>query len=200
MFFGPLTARCCAFFGLLVVLASCDQANEAGNRPTTPAAIVPTLATAAASRACGEHGRLQTELFGALVGHLDWSAAELECSGMPRPDGAGARFRFAGQVVGADRRIAIIIALPGLERDAADAELGSKVTLIDEGSGRFFSTWDLDSCWTDITSLVRTDDSGDRFNIGGTLYCVAPLAEVNGDASVSISELIFAGVLDWSDK
>ena len=158
------------------------------------------MATAAASRTCGEHGRLQTELFGALVGHLDWSAAELECSGMPRPDGAGARFRFSGQVVGADRRIAIIIALPGLERDAADAELGSKVTLIDEGSGRFFSTWDLDSCWTDITSLVRTDDSGDRFNIGGTLYCVAPLAEVNGDASVSISELIFAGVLDWSDK
>ena len=198
MFFGPLTTRCCAVLALLVVAGSCGQAKQADNQPATPAAIMPTLASPASSRTCGEHGRLQTKLFGALVGHLDWSGAELECSGMPRPNGAGARLRFAGQVVGADRRIAIIIALPGLERDATDAELGSKVTLIDEGSGRFFSTWDLDSCWTDITSLVRTDDSGDRFNIGGTLYCVAPLAEVNGDASVSLSDLIFAGVLDWS--
>lgn len=161
---------------------------------------MPGLGTATSSRTCGENGRLQTELFGALAGPLDWSAGEFECSGMPRPNGQGARLRFAGQVVGADRRVAVIIALPDLERDAADVELGSKVTLIDEGSGRFFTTWDLDSCWTDITYLESTDSTGDRFDIGGTLYCVAPLAEVNGESSVSISELEFLGALDWSAK
>lgn len=161
---------------------------------------MPALGTGASSRICSEDGRLRTELFGALAGPLDWSAGEFECSGMPRPNGEGARLRFAGQVVGADRRVAVIIALPDLERGVADVELGSKVTLIDEGSGRFFSTWDLDSCWTDITFLESSDESDERFKIGGTLYCLAPLAEVHGESSVLISELEFLGALDWSAK
>lgn len=192
-----------AALGLLIVLASCGQASDPDeslleNQQPAPAAAMPALPAPVSPQPCREDGSLRTKLYGALDGPLDWSAAELECSGMPRPNGAGARLRFAGQVVGDGRQIAIIIAIPGLVRDATGIELSSKVTLIDESSGRFFSTWDMDNCWTDITSLERADDSGERFNIDGTLYCVAPLAEVNGDASVSISELDFAGSLDWS--
>ena len=165
-----------------------------------PAVAMPTLAQAATADTCGEDGHLQTEIFGTLAGPLDWSAHDLECSGMPRPNGEGARLRFAAQIAGVDRRLAIIIAIPALERDVAATESGSKVTLIDEGSGRFFSTRDFNSCWTDITTLEPLDESGDRFEIGGNLYCVTPLAEVNGDGSVSIPELDFMGRLDWSAK
>ena len=189
---GVLATRRGTLIGLAAALGACGQSAA----PVTP----PIAAEVGPANACGNDGRLQTELYGALAGSLDWSAADLECSGMPRPNGEGARMRFAGRVQDGSRRLAIIIAIPALKRAATGVELASKVTLIDEGSGRFFSTWDLDGCWTDVTSLRSLDDSGDRFTIGGMLYCVAPLAEVNGDSSVSIDELTFAGLLDWSAK
>ena len=49
-------------------------------------------------------------------------------------------------------------------------------------------------------ALDALDDSGDSFALGGLLYCVSPLPEVNGDSSVSIPELRFQGLLDWSSS
>ena len=88
--------------------------------------------------------------------------------------------------------------MPGLTRDSAGAELASNITLIEEGSGRFYSTVSLDMCLTHIKSMQALGDIDDEYSIGGSVYCVSPLAEVNGDSSVSISELTFSGLLDWS--
>jgi len=117
---------------------------------------------------------------------------------MPRPEGQGARLRFAGQ--SGETPIAIIVAIPGLERGATARELGSNVTVIEEGSGRFFSTAGLGSCWTDILEQDETDDGGNGYFVAGTLYCIAPLAEINGDSSVTLRELRFGGYLDWGAK
>jgi len=35
------------------------------------------------------------------------------------------------------------------------------------------------------------------YRIGGVLYCVAPLADLNGNASISFADLKFTGRLDW---
>jgi hypothetical protein len=197
------SGRYLATLAVLAVFAGCtepvDSAEEsADSEAIEPPAVMSALPAPAAAASCREDGHLQTRLFGALEGTLDWSGAAMECSGMPRPDSAGARLRFAGQA--GDRHIAIIVALPGLMRDGTGTELSSKVTLIDESSGRFFSTADLDTCWTDIRSAKATGDAGDQLDISGILYCVAPLAEVNGTGSISISELSFAGSLDWNAK
>lgn len=168
--------------------------------PAEPAAGSVPLLAAAKSLPCRDDGRLQTTLFGTLSGPLDWSSDQLECSGMPRPNGAGVRLRFAGPLADAERVIAIIIAIPDLEPGSTGDELSSKITLIDEGRGRFFSTWDINNCWTDISSQEPVGETGGRVNIDGTLYCVAPLAEVNGDGSISIVELSFSGSLDWNAK
>lgn len=160
--------------------------------PEAPAAT----ATATTGAGCGEAGYLATTLVGAVEADIGWEAADLACEGMPRPDGAGARLRFAGNA--GERPIAIIIAMPGLERDRMARELESNVTLIEEGAGRFFSTASNDVCWTDVTELERDPAAADRYAIGGTLYCVAPLIEVNGTSSVTLSELRFRGRLDWS--
>lgn len=98
-----------------------------------------------------------------------------------------------------NKTIAIIIALPDLDPAQTAAELPSNVTVIEEGNGRFFSTPDLDNCWSDITDQRAIDDSGERFTITGTLYCISPLAEVNGASSVSIPELEFSGLIDWGN-
>jgi len=119
---------------------------------------------------------------------------------MPRPDGHGARLRFAGTVAGSEQRVAMIVAIPDLGREALGSEYRSNVTVIEEGVGRFFSTPNLDNCLTDITTLIALDDGGYRYSLGGLLYCVSPLPEINGDSSISIPELRFHGLLDWGSS
>lgn len=152
----------------------------------------------AADTGCRDGGLLETSLYGALNGDLAWSDDTLDCEGMPRPEGRGARLRFAGSE--GTSRVAIIISIPGLVRAETANELPSNVTVIEEGIGRFFSTGDIDSCWTDIDKHDRRDPGSDRYLIAGTLYCIAPVAEINGSASVSIDELRFAGVVDWGSS
>ena len=168
---------------------------EAGNPATS---MLPDVSRDGSG--CEEGSELHTELYGALAGEIEWTLDEMQCQGMPRPDGAGARLRFAGHAGENARPIAFIIGLPGLERDAGGVELPSNVTVIDEQSARFFSTPGLDSCWTDVAAQWSVDDDNDRYRIDGVLYCISPLPEVNGEASLSVPELRFSGILDWSAK
>ncbi|MGI9272537.1 MAG: hypothetical protein ACR2QT_12235 [Woeseiaceae bacterium] len=197
--FLRICANCGQFGGviglisaLLTTLSACQPASE------TTAAVVPEAAPAAEiSYQCGADGFLETRLFGGLDLELNWRASDLNCEGMPRPDGDGARLRFAGDASDG-RRIAFIIALPDMQRGAAGAELKSTVTVIEEGQGRFFSTADAEVCWTDITNVAFVADSDAIFSVSGNLYCVAPLAQINGDSDVLIPDLKFRGLLDWN--
>lgn len=117
---------------------------------------------------------------------------------MLRPEGKGVRLRFTGSASG--NQLSIILALPELEPGLAATESPTVVTLTVDGSGRFFSTPTLESCWTDVTEQDPIADHGDRYEIEGTLYCVSPLGEINGDAAVSIPEMAFRGIVDWSKQ
>ena len=184
---------------LAALIAAAASAGLVGCSKTPEPATLPALLPAPPESAgCGERAYLRTEFFGEFSGPIDWTAGELDCEGMPRPNGQGARLRFAGQ--SGDMPIAIIIAIPGLERGATARELGSNVTVIEEGSGRFFSTAGLDNCWTDILEQAATDAGASAFFIAGTLYCIAPLAEVNGSSSVTLRELQFGGYVDWGAR
>lgn len=174
-------------------LAACKPAEQERPTPTTAGETGVVLR-------CGDAGELQGQLYGAIAGQLEWDKHNLECSGMPRPEGRGARLRFAGTLQDSDRRIAIIIAIPELGRETLGNEYPSNVTIIEEGNGRFFSTPNLENCLTDITQLDAHDDSGDSYSLGGLLYCVSPLPEVNGESSVSVPEIRFQGLLDWSSS
>jgi len=182
---GPL------FLAVLALLGGCDPAAESDSIAALAPEEEPVLL-------CGNEGRLRTELHGAIAIEVDWNKNDLECAGMPRPEGRGARLRFAAKTADGDLQLAIIIAIPDLERDAQNGEFSANVTLIEEGNGRFFSTPDLNNCLVDITSATGLDDSGDRYSIAGELFCVSPLPEINGDSGVSISKMLFSGLLDWS--
>jgi hypothetical protein len=184
---------------LAALIAAAASAWLAGCSDEPEPAVLPALLPPPPdSSGCGARGYLRTDFYGEFSGPIDWTADDLDCEGMPRPEGQGARLRFAGQ--SGDTPIAIIIAIPGLERDVTARELGSNVTAIEEGSGRFFSTAGLGSCWTDILEQAPTDDGTNAFFIAGTLYCIAPLAEVNGDSSVTLRELQFGGYVDWDAR
>jgi len=186
----PLIAQKFSLIGLLAFgpLVACEP--TAVEPPATPPASVDT--------GCGVNGALQTALFGSLQTAVNWSGSEMMCESMQRPDGEGIRLRFAGPV--AEQQLAIIIAIPGMRRAQNTVELPSNVTTTVEGSGRFFSTPNLDSCWTDIDSQAAVSGEKDSDSISGTLYCVAPLGEVNGDAAVSIPELSFTTIVEWKEK
>lgn len=144
--------------------------------------------------ACGDDGALSGRLYGAVETALDWQSGDLSCEGMPRPHGEGARLRFSG--VAGELELAIIIAMPTLKRGAAMQAVPSNVTIIEEGLGRFFSAADLETCWTDIESDSPDGDVAD-YRVEGVLYCIAPLAEIGGGASVTLDELEFVGRLSW---
>ncbi|MDH5261015.1 MAG: hypothetical protein OEX74_06285, partial [Gammaproteobacteria bacterium] len=109
------------------MLTSCKAEHES----------VSAVATVPVVSACGESGALRTALFGGIEANIQWGASDMECDSMPRPDGAGVRMRFAGEVSG--EILAIIIAIPGLKPDEIGLEIPSNVTATVEGTGRFFS-------------------------------------------------------------
>jgi hypothetical protein len=185
--------------GLVALIAAAVSAWLAGCGDTPEPAALPSLLPPPPEPAgCGEHGYLRTDFYGEISGPIDWTASDLDCEGMPRPEGRGARLRFAGQ--SGEMSIAIIIAMPDLERGTVAQELGSNVTVIEEGGGRFFSTAGLGSCWTDVVEQAQTGDGANPYFIAGRLYCIAPLAEINGDSSVTLRELQFGGYLDWGTR
>ncbi|MEX0976958.1 MAG: hypothetical protein WDZ50_07670 [Woeseia sp.] len=155
---------------------------------------------------CPAGGALVANVFGSLEGRLEWRGDELECEGMPRPRGQGARLRFEGPALaGSDaERLAFIIALPKLARGQTGTELEAGVTLILEDTGRFYSSPEQAGCWADIEGHEPAAKSGgpgrsNEYRISGLLYCLSPLAELNGTASVSLRDLEFSGRLDWTD-
>ena len=186
----PVSAQKLPVLGLLLfsTLGACEPA--AVEQPAPPPALV--------GSGCGENGALQTVLFGSLETTVSWSGSEMICESMLRPDGQGVRMRFAGDVSG--ERLAIIIAVPSLISGGPAAGLPSNVTITVEGSGRFFSTPNLDSCWTDVISQTAVSGKDDSKNISGTLYCLSALGEVNGDTAVSVPELSFTTIVKWEDK
>ena len=179
-----------AFLPFCVLLLGCEADSD-----DDVVAPVAEVAEEPVTLDCGAHGFVSTELFGALAGKIDWDETDLICEGMPRPDGDGARLRLAGSVD--DYEIAFIIALPDLVPGAIGKELPSKVTVIEEGAGRFFSNADQDICWTDIEDMHPLNDAKTRFQATGSLYCVAPLIEINGDSDITLGDFAFRGLLDW---
>lgn len=152
---------------------------------------------------CIDNGELTAQVFGAIESDLEWRHDDLECGGMPRPHGQGARLRFAGPAVSNGRtvNVAFIIALPDLQQGRSADEIPAGVTVIEENAGRFFSTPDPSTCWADIEHQVPVGaadaTAAPQYRIKGLLYCLSPLAEVNGKGSVTFTDLRFAGRLDW---
>ena len=159
----------------------------------------PALAGSPEQPDCGAGARLDGQLYGAIDATLAWHAAELECDGMPRPHGEGARLRFAGpvEVDGVTRQLAIIVALPDLRRGATGRELPATVTVIEEDAGHFYSTREQEICWSDIASQTPDGDNSTHYSIAGIVYCVAPLAALNDAGSITLGELKFAGRVNW---
>ena len=158
----------------------------------------PSASTPASSGKCGNNGHFSGQLYGSLEAELQWGPDALQCQGMPRPNNAGARLRFAGSadMEGQPVSIAFILGIPDLQRGQVARELLTNVTVINEGNGRFFATQDIEACWSDIEAQEKTAKESE-FQVRGILYCVSPLAELHGNGSLRLSEITFSGLVNW---
>ena len=181
------SGRPTALLGFILLIAA--TLSACGDSPTEPAVT---------QGACTPDGSLSVAIFGGIRRDLRWGAADLECSGMPRPNGSGARLHFSGSIgaEGKERTLAFIIGLPDLEKGASALEIPAIVTLMEENSGRFFSTAEAPVCWSDVHG--QTLINGDEYAIRGIVYCVSPLAELNGSGGVSFKDLEYSGRINWS--
>ena len=124
----------------------------------------------------------------------------LQCEGMPRPADAGARIRLSGPLTDDPDAaiVAFILGIPDLERGRTAWELATNITFMEEGAGRFFSIADTTGYWTDVDFQNPLDNgAGSIYRIGGTVYSVSPLAELNGAANINFTELTFSARLSW---
>jgi hypothetical protein len=188
---------------MAAVLAFSAGLSGCGNS-TTPAS---SAGSDQAPSECVADGRMTVKIFGAIKSDIDWRRPDLRCEGMQRPRGEGARLRFAGELDAGDaaRPLSFILSIPDLQQGKTASELATRVTLIEEENARFFSTRDNDICWSNITQQEPLTDStgaviANRYGISGLTYCVAPVAELNGAASITLSDLQFTGQLHWAQK
>ncbi len=63
---------------------------------TEPAIDVETPESHSTQSACVANGRFTVATYGAIDARIDWRGDSLDCDGMRRPHGKGARLRFAG--------------------------------------------------------------------------------------------------------
>jgi hypothetical protein len=133
-----------------------------------------------------------------MTAEIAWQDHDLLCESMLRPDDKGVRLRFSGNVSG--ERLAMIIAMPGLEAGMTGADIDAVVTITVEGSGRFFSTPSLGACWADVSRNAPVEGAAATHIVAGRLTCVAPLGEFNGDAFVELRDLRFSGIAEWEDQ
>jgi len=178
-------------------LGACNNPSPHENLPATEQE--PT--------SCVPGGQLIVETFGAIQSRIEWRQPAVRCEGMKRPKGEGARLRFAGEYDTGDeiRPLAFILSIPDLRKGQTAVELSTRVTLIEEENGRFFSTTDSEVCWSNITRhdpLLNSsgEEIPNHYIIGGLTYCVAPVAELNGSASVTLSDMKFTGQLSWAQE
>jgi hypothetical protein len=151
----------------------------------------------AAGQDCGEDSRLGTRLYGAIDQLLDWSPDALQCESMGRPHGKGIRLRFTGPAADAEASLTVIIALPNLKAGESRKELAANLTVIEDSTGRFYGSKSTNSCWADIEQESLSLDST-MYRVSGTVYCINPLAQVNGQGSVRFEEIEFRAAADWS--
>ncbi|HSQ70570.1 MAG TPA: hypothetical protein VLM41_10840 [Steroidobacteraceae bacterium] len=129
---------------------------------------------------------LQARLQGAIDGEIDWSAGGGSCLGGVRPDGSGLRMVFRGAAPAGEPLLIVIGAGPVAPGTSA-RNVPANVTIVIEGSGRFYATQGDDKCALDTLDQESVDGEPGLLRVTGRGYCVQPARAVGGDGSVLIS-------------
>jgi hypothetical protein len=190
--------RAAAFVAFAFVCTACTSGDDkAQDHASTTTGCLPA-----------EGGYLRAQLRGAVTADLNWSSADMQCDGSPRPDGHGIRLTFAGRLAPSPsaasdpsvhpvRQLRFIFGID--ERDTATGAalaLPTNLTVILEGEQQLFATRGAQHCA--VESLERTPVAANsrrsRVHVRG--YCLGPATNAAGDARLLVPTFEFTGVAD----
>ncbi|MFZ2507740.1 MAG: hypothetical protein WAW79_04610 [Steroidobacteraceae bacterium] len=159
--------------------------------------------TGATAERClpGDDGFLSMRLRGSLDADVEWREPELECTGMPRPDGRGLRLRFSGPLPGAGK-LAVVFAAPSLGMGLSARGVPVNVTLLDQAGERIYSTQGDSRCVFDqVEQLAITDSASPVRSIRVTArgFCTASARALDGDGAVLLTRFDFSGFVTYSE-
>ena len=185
--------RLCFSLLCLLGLAAGPLPGQAG---AAPAGAAGTGASSAHGCLPTGNGYLRARIRGALNLDIDWSNAELECDGGPRPDGSGVRVSFAGPPHGDGRRTRLVFGGGAVHEGVTGRDLPTNLSVIFEGEERLFATRGADHCTVDELRQERVGALGGpkrTWRIIARGYCIAPASTLASDARILVSRFDFAG-------
>ena len=185
--------RLCFSLLCLLGLAAGPLPGQAG---AAPAGAAGTGASSAHGCLPTGNGYLRARIRGALNLDIDWSNAELECDGGPRPDGSGVRVSVAGPPHGDGRRTRLVFGVGAVHEGVTGRDLPTNRPVIFEGEERLFATRGADHCTVDELRQERVGALGGpkrTWRIIARGYCIAPASTLASDARILVSRFDFAG-------
>ncbi|HQR25129.1 MAG TPA: hypothetical protein PL152_01435 [Steroidobacteraceae bacterium] len=141
-------------------------------------------------------GSLEARLHGAIDAEIRWAYPMPQCRGGVRPDGVGVRLLYKGEIPG-QGPLLVVIGMGPLRAGENATSVPANITLVREGSGRFFATQGDDKCSVDEVQQVPVFGNGHTYRITGRGYCTQPARAVGGEGVVVVSRFDLSAVVDF---
>jgi hypothetical protein len=177
--------------------------------PHTASAAGPTSTRADPSSGCLTvgGGYLRARIRGAVDLDLNWSNAEMQCEGGPRPPGKnnernGVRVSIGGPVRSDGHRIRLVFGIAGVDEGRAGKALRTNVTLLMEGEKRIFATQGDDKCTVDSLAQERVETLGPGvavYRVVARGFCIGPATSLSREERVVLTSFDFAGRVEFGD-
>jgi hypothetical protein len=183
----------------LLAVALCAACSASDGDAAQPAA-----AEAAAPAGClaSGDGYLRARLRGAADLDINWTDAEMECDGGPRPDGSALRVMIAGPVQSDGRRLRFVFGIEGATEGQAARQRPTNLTVMFEGESRIFATQGEDRCMVDELEQQRLGDLGGprhSWRVEARGFCIDPAPSVGGTGRLLVTSFDFAGKIVVDD-
>lgn len=179
------------------LLASFTAAcGHAGNESLPPAPDGPALPSAQQALCIpANEGSLRAKLQGAIDAEFEWGAGVPHCRGGLRPGGDGVRLIYKGELPG-EGPVLIVIGAGPLAAGQSARDVPVNLTIVREGTGRFFATQGDDKCAFDEVRQEPTDDPR-VYRLTGRGYCTQPARAVVGEGSVLLPRFDVTALVDF---
>lgn len=141
-------------------------------------------------------GSLEARLHGAIDAEVRWAYPMPQCRGGVRPDGEGVRLIYKGEIPG-QGPLLVVIGMGPLHAGENASGVPANITLVREGSGRFFATQGDDKCSVDDVRQVAVFGNGHTYRVTGRGYCTQPARAVGGEGVVVVSRFDLSALVDF---
>jgi hypothetical protein len=129
----------------------------------------------------------------------------MACTGATRPNG-GVRMRFSHAFASesnAQAQLVLLFGIPGLREGLAGKNLPVNLTIIREGTGKFYGTRGDDKCMIeqlDQTAIAGIPQRNRSYRVTARGFCSQPARAITGEGAVLVSRFDFTGRIDFSEE